>query len=186
MTASEAMISPGPAWAQSRAARLRALPRYPSPTGTASPASSPMPTPRGSSAVANPVLKLDRSSQGLTGGHEHDKRFIAPELEQESLAGGDDLLDELGEPGHEVARGLVAKFGRVSRVAPDIGDQKGPRLGPAVLARRGLAAIGGSLRAGVRQIRHWSMRPRSEEGRRRLRVGVYPGRIASPSADHAS
>ncbi len=110
---------------------------------------------------SEPVLELDGRAQRLSGGHEHDERLVATKLEQESFAGGDHLLDQLGEAGDEIAGGLVTVLGGVLRVAADIGDQERPGLGAVVAVRRRGGARVGIVRGGVGWIRHSSTLPRS-------------------------
>ena len=128
ITASDASVSPGPASAHRRAARLRAEPRYPFPTGMASPASRPIPTPRGSSAADESSLQVDGGSQCLAGRDENDERLVAAELEEKAVARAHDLRDEVGESGREGSTGLVAVLAGVRRVAPDVSDEKRPQF----------------------------------------------------------
>ena len=59
-----------------------------------------------------PSLQVDRRAQGLAGGDEDDERLVAPELEQETVAGRHDLGHELAEPGRQGGAGLVTVLAR--------------------------------------------------------------------------
>jgi hypothetical protein len=72
------------------------------------------------------LLELDRGPEGSPGRGEHRQRLIAPQLDQLPASRLHALLDDLGEPGGQPGRRLVAAFLGELGVAADVGDQERP------------------------------------------------------------
>jgi hypothetical protein len=138
----DARIWPGAARLHRRAAVFSAPPRYPPSIGTASPASTPIPTGRAktgrfSTRVRNARWSSTAGRSALTRRAEHTQSFVAAELDQLAVEREDRLACKLGEERGKPTGFLVAVVLRETRVATDISNQEGQdrgRRGPAAPA----------------------------------------------------
>ena len=123
-TPSLASTWPGAAIEQRRAARLSAPPRYPPPgSGTASPASSPMPTPSGNSmrqrrCTSTAARRACRAEAKTTSASSPRSSIRSPSYSattRPTMSAND---------GGELSRSFVAVLLREARVTADVGDQE--------------------------------------------------------------
>lgn len=76
-----------------------------------------------------PSLEVDRGADRVPGRGEHAQRLVPAELEQCATADLDSVAREVGKPGRELGRSLVASLLREPRVSANVGDQEGAYLG---------------------------------------------------------
>jgi hypothetical protein len=128
-----ARTSPGAARPHSLAAWFSAPPRYPPSTGTASPASRPMPTVRGSVGSAR-VSSTNRSWASTAAriacrGEVNTARASSPRSSMtDPPRASTDSLATLANFAGELGRGLVASLLGEHGVATNVGDQERPDL----------------------------------------------------------
>ena len=120
-------ISPDRARAQSRAARFSARPRYPSPRGTASPASIPIPTPSGTSALSSLASAAWRSSAARIASRAESKTARISSPRTSTIVPVRDSIPLLADRDESVCEGgrrFVASGVAEVRVPAQIGDQE--------------------------------------------------------------